>query len=90
MTVTLPPKFEERLARTTNAELKTREMTLPDMRASYEARVVRDEQTSPELGELAPDISLERLHEMGKRTGEFIALSELRGKPTGLIFGSFT
>ncbi len=26
----------------------------------------------------------------GKRTGEFIALSELRGKPTGLIFGSFT
>ena len=47
MAVTLPAKFEERLARTTDAELKTRRMTLADMRATYEARVVRDEQTSP-------------------------------------------
>ena len=46
MAVTLPPEFEKRLAKTTNAELKTRGMTLGDMRASYEKRVVRDEQTN--------------------------------------------
>jgi hypothetical protein len=90
MAVTLPPEFEERLARTTDAELKTRGMTLADMRASYEARVVRDEQTSPKLGEIAPDVTLERLDATGKRTGEFTALSELQGQPTGLVFGSFT
>jgi hypothetical protein len=90
MAISLPPEFEERLARTTDAELKTRGMTLADMRASYEARVLRDEQTSPKLGEIAPDVTLEQLDATGKRTGEFTSLSELRGKPTGLIFGSFT
>jgi hypothetical protein len=90
MAVTLPPEFEKRLARTTDAELKTRGMTLADMRTSYEARVIRDEQTSPKLGVLAPDVTLERLDAVGKRTGKFTTLSELRGKPTGLIFGSFT
>ena len=90
MAVTLPPEFEERLARTTDAELKIRGMTLADLRSSYEARVVRDEQTSPILGEIAPDVRLERLDGSGKRTGEYTALSEVRGKPTGLIVGSFT
>jgi hypothetical protein len=90
MAISLPPEFEERLARTTDAELKTRGMTLADMRASYEARVLRDEQTSPKLGEIALDVTLEQLDATGKRTGEFTSLSELRGKPTGLIFGSFT
>jgi hypothetical protein len=44
----------------------------------------------PDVGTSAADFRIERLDKGRKRTGEFLTLSELRGKPVGLIFGSYT
>lgn len=44
----------------------------------------------PQPGTLAPDFELDVLTRDRKRTGETIRLSSLRGKPVGLIFGSYT
>ncbi len=44
----------------------------------------------PKVGTEAPDFRIERLDRDKKRTGEYIQLSELRGKPAALLFGSFT
>jgi hypothetical protein len=60
------------------------------MRAERLAR----EEAAPAVGQPAPDFTLERLSEAGKRTGEMINLSDNfpagRGRPAGLIFGSYT
>ncbi len=39
---------------------------------------------------VAPDFELDILDRDRKRTGETVKLSDMRGKPTGLIFGSYT
>jgi hypothetical protein len=44
----------------------------------------------PKLGEMAPDFELDVLTSDRGRTGEKVRLSSLRGKPVGLIFGSYT
>ena len=44
----------------------------------------------PDVGTPAADFKVERLDKGRKRTGEFLTLSALRGKPVGLIFGSYT
>lgn len=44
----------------------------------------------PRPGELAPDFAAERLDAMGGRTGKQVRLSELRGRPVALAFGSYT
>lgn len=44
----------------------------------------------PQPGTEAPDFRLERMTRDRKRTGEFVTLSGLRGKPVGLLFGSYT
>jgi hypothetical protein len=41
-------------------------------------------------GDVAPDFELERLDRSKKRTGEFVKLSDLRGRPVALAFGSYT
>ncbi|MDA1097810.1 MAG: hypothetical protein O2967_02405 [Proteobacteria bacterium] len=60
------------------------------MRAERLAR----EEAAPEVGQLAPDFALERLSAEGKRTGELVGLSDsfsgARGRPVGLVFGSYT
>jgi hypothetical protein len=38
----------------------------------------------------APDFEIERLDRWKKRTGEFVKLSDLRGRPVALAFGSYT
>ena len=48
------------------------------------------EKRVPRIGDMAPDFELERLGENGKRTGEHVRLSALRGKPVVLYFGSYT
>ena len=48
------------------------------------------EQRVPNVGDMAPEFELERLAADGKRTGEFVSLSALRGKPVVLYFGSYT
>lgn len=44
----------------------------------------------PQPGTIAADFELDVLDRDRKRTGETVKLANLRGKPTGLIFGSYT
>ena len=48
------------------------------------------EARAPAVGTLAPVFRLRRLDEKGKRTDEFLELAALRGRPVGLVFGSYT
>lgn len=41
-------------------------------------------------GDAAPDFELERLDRSRKRTGDYVKLSSLRGRPVALAFGSYT
>jgi hypothetical protein len=85
----LPKIFEDRIARITDEELEFRGWTREGMRARYLERMERDK-SSPQVGDIAPDFELERLDATGQRTGEMMTLSGLKGKPVGLIFGSYT
>jgi hypothetical protein len=85
----LPKPVEERIAEISDDELAFRGWTRDGMRERFLDRMKRDER-SPQPGEAAPDFELERLSAAGKRTGETMSLSGLRGKPVGLIFGSYT
>ena len=89
MAVELPSRFEEGLARVSEKELKVRGMTRDELRKHMERRVLRD-QKSPQVGDDAPEFELELLSPQGKRSGESVKLSSFRGKPLGLIFGSYT
>jgi len=44
----------------------------------------------PKVGAQAPDWVADVLGPNRQRTGEQVRLSELRGKPVGIVFGSFT
>jgi hypothetical protein len=85
----LPQPLEDRINNISDEELEFRGWTRDGMRAGYERRLEADKR-SPQVGEMAPDFELERLSAAGKRTGEMMKLSGLRGKPVGLIFGSYT
>lgn len=89
MSEPLPSKFEERIQGISDEELAFRGWTREGMRAAYRDRLERDK-LSPQVGEEAPDFELERLDPTGQRSGELMRLSSLRGKPIGLIFGSYT
>ncbi len=80
------PKFYEDMS---DAEIAFRGLTRAGLRKIWEQRVSRDRR-SPQIGQQAPDFELELLGSDGRRTGEFMTLSSLRGKPVGLIFGSYT
>lgn len=56
------------------------------LRAWQKARQTR----VPKPGSLAPDFEADLLDRQRKRTGETVKLSSLRGRPVGLIFGSWT
>lgn len=44
----------------------------------------------PPIGAAAPDFALDTLDRTRRRTGETVRLSDLRGRPLGLVFGSYT
>ena len=44
----------------------------------------------PQPGQMAPDFTADVLGSNRQRTGEQVRLSDLRGKPVGIIFGSYT
>ena len=48
------------------------------------------EEGVPKVGEAAPDFVADILGRDWQRTGETVRLSDLRGKPVGLVFGSYT
>ena len=89
MTTPLPEKFEKILAWHTEDELKLRGFTRESLREFMLNRVEEDKK-APKAGDPAPELRLERLDKLGKRTGEFVTLENYRDKPLGLIFGSYT
>ena len=89
MAAKLPKVFEDRITSISEEELEFRGWTREGMRARYLDRMERDKH-SPQVGEEAPNFELELLGATGKRTDDRLSLSSLRGKPVGLIFGSFT
>ncbi len=54
--------------------------------AQLREAMARREERAPKVGEEAPDFELPVLH----GEGATVRLSELRGKPVALIFGSYT
>ncbi len=56
------------------------------LQAAQRARQVR----VPQPGTGAPDFELDVLTRERGRSGEKVRLSSLRGKPVGLVFGSYT
>ena len=64
-------------------------MTPEQYNAMRDARVAR-ERKAPRVGAPAPGFTLERLAADGSRTGETFTLSSVKGRPVGLIFGSYT
>ncbi len=85
----LPKLIAERLANISDEELEFRGWTRESFRQRWFDKVERDKD-SPKIGAEAPDFELERLGPSGQRSGENLRLSSLRGRPVGLIFGSFT
>jgi hypothetical protein len=85
----IPAKVRQRIETISDDELAFRGWTREGMRERFLSRLEADRR-SPQVGELAPEFSLERLSASGRRTGEQMTLSSLRGQPVGLIFGSFT
>ena len=53
-------------------------------------RMLEREKGTPAVGAQAPDFEIERLSETGKRTEQTLRLSSRRGRPVGLVFGSYT
>lgn len=82
-------EFPEHYKTISDEELKFRGWTREGLRKRWVERVERDK-TSPQVEDEAPDFELERLSPEGKRTGEYLSLSSFRGKPVGLLFGSYT
>ena len=89
MTIELPKVLEDRINGISDDELEFRGWTRDGMRERYMRRFEADK-NGPRPGNVAPDFTLELLSATGARTGEPLSLSSLRGKPVGLIFGSFT
>jgi len=61
--------------------------------AEFEAHMAEEkarEAQVPQVGSVAPDFVADVLDRGRKRTGEQVRLSDLRGAPVGLIFGSYT
>lgn len=44
----------------------------------------------PKVGSAAPDFVADVLDRERRRTGEQVRLSDLRGRPVGIVFGSYT
>lgn len=73
----------------TDDDLTAKNLSRDGYKAIRAARVER-ERHAPNPGELTPDFTIERLSSDGKRTNEICQLSQSRGKPVALIFGSYT
>ena len=69
--------------------LKISDMSEKDFDAMMLAQKARQNRV-PKVGAFAPEFKLERLDRAKKRTGEFVKLSNLRGRPVALAFGSYT
>jgi len=71
------------------ARWKRINMSVEEYKAMRESMLAR-EALAPKVGAMAPDFEIERLSATGERTGETFRLSDTRGRPVALIFGSYT
>ncbi len=62
----------------------------PEAYNSMRSERLEREARAPALGEAAPDFELERLTPDGRRSRSRFRLAEARGRPLGLVFGSYT
>lgn len=69
--------------------LQISDITEAEFDAHMEGEKAR-EAIVPKIGDMAPDFVADVLDRQRKRTGDRVRLSELRGKPVGLVFGSYT
>ncbi|MGB0577024.1 MAG: hypothetical protein ACPGPC_12860 [Alphaproteobacteria bacterium] len=69
--------------------LQISDMTAEEFNTMMAGQKARQDKV-PKVGDMAPDFELERLDRTKKRTGEYVKLSDLRGKPVALCFGSYT
>ena len=84
LVITYPPP--ESLS---DADFERMMLTRAGYTAMRDTRIER-EKSAPRIGEMAPGFTLERLSATGKRTGKTFRLSQPRGRPVSLIFGSYT
>ena len=77
------------MARRRQVWLEISDITEAEFDAHMEAQKAR-EAAVPRAGAMAPDFVADRLDRNRKRTGEQVRLSDLRGKPVAIAFGSFT
>ncbi len=61
----------------------------PELAAHMDEEKAR-EAIVPQPGMIAPDFTAHVLDRDRKLTGETVTLSHLRGRPVGVVFGSFT
>lgn len=73
----------------TDADFERMLLTRDSYTAMRNERVER-ERNAPRVGAPAPDFTVERLSADGKRSGAYFQLSETKGRPVALIFGSYT
>lgn len=79
------PSYEERRARAVEISDITAE-EFDALQDFYKER----RKTVLNVGDDAPDFTADYLERGRKRTGETMRLSEMKGKPVGIIFGSYT
>ena len=76
------------------AEKKAVWLDISDMTEAEFDAMMADEKSRepgvPPVGRIAPDFTAERLGEGRSRTGEYVTLSQLKGRPVALAFGSYT
>ncbi len=65
-------------------------MMTPEQYTAMRAERLARERSAPGVGDPAPDFEIERLSPQGKRMGEMFRLSACRGRPVGVVFGSYT
>jgi len=90
MAIELPANFQRVLDSLTDEELAARGITREQQRVRMEERILRDLEKSPSVGDEVPSLTLEILTPDGMRSGEYLDISALRGKPVGILFGSYS
>jgi len=84
------PLLEDRIATITDKELELRGWTRETMRTTYYKRLEQD-RLAPDIGDSVPNFELQIVHHSKNRPAYTkMKLSDLYGKPVGLIFGSYT
>jgi hypothetical protein len=77
------------LEQLTDEQLEMMGLTREELKEQL-ATMEEREKIAPVVGDEAPDFEIKRLDADGKLTGERVRLSDMRGKPVALAFGSYT